>query len=206
MLSNKYSWWGFKGALSNKFCDELIEYANQQETQDARVGIFSEHKKNLSEGDRKEIRKYRNSNITWLSEPWISNQVLPFVKEANKKAGWNYDWDYAERMQFTRYFENQYYHWHVDEFTQSYEQNHRYKGKVRKLSVTCILNDGNEYEGGDLEFQYRDKTFIEQEKCNLSKIKGSVIVFPSYVFHRVTPVLKGRRYSLVVWTLGEPWK
>ena len=36
--------------------------------------------------------------------------------------------------------------------------------------------------------------------------KGTVIVFPSFVWHRVKPVLSGTRYSLVCWSLGQPWK
>ena len=68
-------------------------------------------------------------------------------------------------------------------------------GKTRKLSMTIVLN--NDYEGGEFQFfNYKDQLIKEK--------KGTVIVFPSYMVHRVRPVTKGTRYSLVVWFCGEP--
>ena len=85
-------------------------------------------------------------------------------------------------------------------------------GKVRKLSVTCQLTDGSEYKGGELEFDFRDyNPNMRDESKHLVQAKeilpkGSIIVFPSYLWHRVKPVTKGVRYSLVVWNLGHPFK
>ena len=85
-------------------------------------------------------------------------------------------------------------------------------GKIRKLSVTCQLTDGSEYEGGELEFDFRDyDPNIRDESKHLIKAKevlpkGSIVVFPSHVWHRVKPVKKGTRYSLVLWNLGYPFK
>ena len=160
----------------------------------------------LKEEDKKNMLQIRDSNIAWLSDDWIQKEIKPFIDIANRDAKWNYDWDCNETVQFTKYDNNQYYDWHKDEWNDVYNESYKYKGKVRKLSVTCALNNGNEYEGGELEFQFRDLFEPESQICELSRIKGSVIVFPSYIFHRVRPVLSGTRYSLVMWTLGEPWK
>ena len=75
-------------------------------------------------------------------------------------------------------------------------------GNVRKLSMSVILN--NDFEGGDFEFASYSK-----EKCEITPIPastGSIIVFPSSMEHRVTPVTSGIRYSLVCWFLGPPFR
>jgi PKHD-type hydroxylase len=85
-------------------------------------------------------------------------------------------------------------------------------GKIRKLSMTCQLTDGSEYEGGELEFDFRNyDPHMREEAKHLKQAKeilpkGSIIVFPSFVWHRVKPVTKGVRYSLVMWNLGYPFK
>ena len=79
--------------------------------------------------------------------------------------------------------------------------------KIRKLSLTCNLSDPKDYSGGELQFQFRnssDPTKIDT--CSGLLPRGSIIVFPSHVWHRVTTVTKGTRYSLVMWSLGYPFK
>ena len=49
-------------------------------------------------------------------------------------------------------------------------------------------------------------TKSSKELCTEIRPQGSVIVFPSFVWHRVTPVTKGTRYSLVLWTCGQPFR
>ena len=76
-------------------------------------------------------------------------------------------------------------------------------GTVRKISVSVILND--DYEGGDLEFLVINAKG-ELEICKITPAVGSAIIFPSYIMHRVTPVTKGTRYSVVAWYGGPPFK
>ena len=82
-------------------------------------------------------------------------------------------------------------------------------GKIRKLSVTCNLSHPEDYQGGELEFHRNDVS--KSKKVNLYKCKeiasrGSIVVFPSFVYHKVYPVVKGKRYSLVMWNTGDPFK
>ena len=79
---------------------------------------------------------------------------------------------------------------------------------TRKLSVTVSLADDNEYDGGDLEFDLRDRGDSASNVITSkeARTKGSIIVFPSFVWHRVAPVTRGTRYSLVIWNLGWPFK
>ena len=75
-----------------------------------------------------------------------------------------------------------------------------------KLSVTINLSGDENYEGGNLKFDFGPNTqgerFIE---CTEIRPKGSIIVFPSFTYHQVTPVTKGTRYSLVMWICGKPF-
>lgn len=73
----------------------------------------------------------------------------------------------------------------------------------RKLSVVVQLTDPEEYEGGELEFE---EVNHDEKTKQLIRQKGTVIVFPSYMRHRVTPVTKGERKSLVTWIEGPAWR
>ena len=117
---------------------------------------------------------------------------------ANEHAGWKYDIVAAEDCQVTRYTEDGFYLWHNDGMGSHYEVHDKPDNKflhenTRKLSMSIILN--SEFEGGD--FELRD---LEERVPRLNE--GSVFVFPSFLQHRVAPITKGIRYSLVAWFLG----
>jgi len=78
--------------------------------------------------------------------------------------------------------------------------------KVRKISMTVNLSNPNNYEGGDLKFDLGPHIKERYKICDEIKPQGSVIVFPSFTYHCVTPVTSGTRYSLVLWCLGKPWQ
>ena len=203
ILSNYY--WYFKSALTPKFCDDVIKYGLQQK--DAMALTSSYGNKKLTKQDVLNLKKRRNSDLVWLNDTWIYKEIHPFVVEANQKAGWNFQWDSSQSCQFTKYKLNQYYDWHCDSFNKIGSN-----GKIRKLSMTCQLTDGSEYQGGELEFDFRNYDPPQRDeskhlvKCKEILPKGSIIIFPSFVWHRVKPVTKGVRYSLVVWNQGFPFK
>jgi PKHD-type hydroxylase len=206
-LSNYYYY--FSSAVPPKLCDEIIKHALSKKDKVAKTMLY-ENKK-LTKKDYADLRKKRDSNIVWLNDPWIYREICPYILMANEKAGWNFQWDSAEDFQFTKYKVNQYYDWHADGWNLPYPENHAYKGKIRKLSLTLQLTDGSEYEGGELEFDFRDydpHTRDESKHVRQAKEilpKGSIVVFPSFVWHRVKPVTKGVRYSLVIWNLGNTY-
>ena len=159
----------------------------------------------------KDLKKKRNSNIVWMSDRWIYKEIQPYVHNANANAGWNFQWDYSEACQFTKYEKGQFYDWHCDSWDKPYQRegNDPSNGKIRKLSVTVSLSDPKDYKGGELEFDFRNKDPDKKPnivKCKEILPKGSLVVFPSFVWHRVCPVKKGSRYSLVIWNLGWPFK
>ena len=145
----------------------------------------------------------------FLNQYWINNIICPFVSDANRNGGWNFSLTEVESSQFTHYTsDNSFYGWHQDSFTEPYENNPNpaLNGKYRKMSSIIILSDKEEYEGGELEFCWINEGKYVTHTCTELFKKGNMIVFPSYVFHRVKPVTKGERYSLVTWTLGEKFK
>jgi len=210
-LQNYYYY--FQSALTPRFCDELIKYGISQQEQLALTGSETSKiikGKSLENKDIKDLKKKRDSNIVWLNDKWIYKEIQPYIHEANKLAGWNFDWNWSESCQFTKYKLNQFYDWHCDSWESSYDRpdDINLHGKIRKLSVTCSLSDPKDYKGGELEFDFRnmdpDKPTVR--KCAEISPRGSIVVFPSHVWHRVKPVTKGTRYSLVIWNLGYPFK
>jgi PKHD-type hydroxylase len=207
-LSNYY--WYFQSAIPERICDDIVKYGHQMQDQMAVTGGFGKKKLNLKEVT--DLKKKRNSDIVWMNDRWIYNEIHPYVQEANKNAGWNFLWDWSESCQFTKYKKGQYYDWHCDSWDKPYQTQNPQdptNGKIRKLSVTVTLSDPKDYKGGELEFDFRN--LDPDKKANIVKCKeilpkGSLVVFPSFVWHRVCPVKSGERNSLVIWNLGYPFR
>jgi PKHD-type hydroxylase len=206
MILRNYFYY-FKSALTARFCDEVIKYGNKHQELIALTG--GQQKNKLTKKDLNDLKKKRDSNVVWMNDKWIYKEIQPYIARANQDAGWNFNWDWSESCQFTKYKLNQFYDWHCDGWDQPYANpdNPNTHGKIRKLSVTCSLSDEKDYKGGELEFQFRNQDDSKLTRtCTEILPRGSIIVFPSFVWHRVKPVTKGTRYSLVVWNLGYPFK
>ena len=219
-LTNYYYY--FKSALSPRICDDIVAYGKRHQTEMAVTGGLGRNNNKeayksdgtMKKGALKNLQKKRKSEIVWVNDQWIYKEIHPFIHEANKTAGWNFDWDFSESCQFTKYGVGQHYGWHCDSWDKPYDKPNDLNshGKIRKLSVTVSLSDPSEYEGGNLEFDFRNQVDWERDKkskikeCTEIRPRGSIIVFPSFVWHRVNPVTKGTRYSLVIWNLGRPFR
>ena len=205
-LLNYY--WYFKSAIPSRICDDIVRYGHQLQDQMAVTGGLGDPKK-LKNKQIKNLKKKRDSNIVWMNDRWIYREIQPYVHTANKKAGWNFNWDHSESCQFTKYKKGQYYDWHCDSWTEPYTEEGPLKDRTRKLSVTVSLSDPKNYKGGELEFDFRN--LDPDKKPNIKKCieilpKGSLVVFPSFVWHRVCPVKSGERNSLVIWNVGYPFQ
>ena len=210
-MNLKYSYWFFKSALPSHFCDKLIKYGNSKQEQIGLTGgIKLQDKENLKEEELNDLKQKRDSNIVWLNERWLFKYIHYYVHVANRNSGWNFEWDFSENAQFTKYKLNQFYDWHCDSWEEPYsdEKDGPLRGKIRKLSITCSLSDPTDYKGGEFEFKFQNN----KDGNTVNKIcyevmpKGSIVVFPSFIYHRVKPVTEGNRYSLVMWNCGKPWK
>jgi PKHD-type hydroxylase len=206
-LQNYYYY--FKSAIPSKICDEIIKFGLEQKSQIALTGIVKDDD-NPTEEEIKELSSLRKSDVVWMDAAWIYKEIHPYIETANAEAGWNFDWDFSEACQFTIYEKNQYYGWHYDSAPEPYDDpnNLNRHGKIRKLSVTISLSDESDYEGGDFEFDFRNNDGEKNQSsvCKEIRPKGSIVVFPSFVRHRVKPVTSGTRYSLVILNLGKPFR
>ena len=208
-LTNYY--WYFQSAIPERICDDIVKYGHQLQHQMAVTGGYGDGKK-LNQKQIKDLKTKRDSNIVWMSDRWIYKEIQPYVHRANESAGWNFNWDFSESCQFTKYQKGQYYDWHCDSWDRPYIREHANDpshGKIRKLSVTVTLSDPKDYKGGELEFDFRQNDPDKKRqirKCKEILPKGSLVVFPSFVWHRVCPVTRGERNSLVIWNLGYPFR
>jgi len=195
-MTYRNQYWYYKKIIPERICDEIVSFFKGKEKKKAIVG---DHKLDL---------KIRQSSVVFDQENWwIDHLINPYIKNANIKSGWNFDIDYPETHQFTEYKINQHYDWHMDEHPKPYKTKDFKHNKIRKLSMSLCLSHEDSYEGGDLllstlESSNKKKIFTVKE----IKGKGSLIVFPSYTFHKVKPVTKGTRHSLVIWYLGNPYR
>ena len=142
----------------------------------------------------------RKSKIAWMSDLYLREQLFYSVNLYNKQ-NWNYDLDGCGSIQYGIYSDGGYYNWHVDEEIEVPNINGKYL--MRKLSMTIWLNDPDEYEGGEFDLEVKGPhRGLRYDTFKLSK--GSIIIFPSYMWHRVRPVTSGERKSLVTWFRGPP--
>jgi len=216
-LENYYHY--FRNALSAKLCDDIIKHCSS-DLNFALVGCEPGVGDRIEDGNEnqqgpKKVDEKRMSEVAFFDDRWIYKEIQPYVSIANRQSNWNFDWDWTEQMQFTKYALNQHYGWHCDSYYKAYSEDvpDGMKGKIRKLSAVVSLSDPEDYEGGDLEFDLRNNIDYEFSKnkdskvlCEEIKQRGSIVVFPSFLWHRVKPVTKGTRYSLVMWNLGQPWR
>lgn len=132
----------------------------------------------------------RDSEVMWLPPEKLGNVYNELVQNALRMNVnyYNYNIDTLEVLQYGEYSENGHFTWHCDG---KYVTNENHN---RKLSFSLLLSD--DYEGGDLEFWY------QAEPVKVSLKKNCMVFFPSQLLHRVTPVTKGLRRSVVGWIKG----
>ena len=202
ILKNKC--WFFKKAFPKHLCDNIISYALQKTISKGAVGAPIEENKDR---DFLFLNAVRDSEIVWLKDKWLYNKLIKLIETANVSAGWNFEVSVPEDIQFTIYKKGMHYGWHVDAFDEPYREheNKSIVGKIRKISMSMLLNDTVEYRGGELEFDSGNRR--EQVRtCYELEDAGDCVVFPSDLYHKVRPVTHGNRFSLVMWTLGNPFK
>ena len=201
-------WYILPQVVDKKTCDKIknLGRGNWEESSvDTKSTTTDEERRTGRKGDYKPDPKVRISDVYWTTEQWIYDLTFPYMYEANRNAGWNLDIKAAESMQLTRYKKGGFYKFHKDgnsDHLSVYNNpgNPFMHGHVRKISMSIILNDN--FEGGAFEFASYGK-----EECSITPIeakRGDLIFFCSGMEHRVAPVTKGVRYSLVNWFLGPP--
>jgi len=225
ILWNNYYY--FSSALDEQTCEKIKNYGKEKlktkghdaQTFDKRAKVELKNAEKM-QGDktRSEVSPdaiVRDSKICWLEDQWLYELLQPYLHQANEEAGWKFQWDWSESIQFTEYGLNQFYGWHYDggsdhlcAYKRENVKSEQMVGKVRKLSMTVNLSKPEDYEGGNLRFDYGPHIPKNEERfhdCIEIRPQGSIIVFPSFIYHQVTPVTKGTRYSLVMQNCGNPF-
>jgi len=188
----------FENAFDENFCNKILNTDKNLE--------FKKGKISYEDSVSLDVR---HSNVKFIEGEWLYKALDPFFQEANKKGNWNFQFDWYEPAQITNYNKNNFYNWHSDDFEKPYpsdNSNINFHNKIRKLSCSLLLS--NKFKGGSLDFV---KTFSIDGKISLQKVNvqlhniGDLIIFPSFIHHKVNPITEGVRNSLVVWALGKPY-
>lgn len=181
------NWYWFPAGFSDSDIDQVDGIANGFSYQDA-----------VTLGNPGVNTSIRKSRIKWLDSDrsethWLYDKLMNFAQIANREI-WNFDLvSTVDSIQYTEYNEGGgHYDYHLDIGAGS--------ASLRKLSLVVQLSDPNDYSGGTLEL-LRGK-----HPEALPNNKGAVLIFPSYLMHRVTPVTRGLRRSLVIWVGGSHYR
>ena len=179
-----YMW--YKGFFSLEEVERIRSLWNPDLAIDAKVNA----------GDKDlEKDKLRKSDIMFIppaGNEWVYDKLSTACIQANT-GKFKFDiTGFQTQLQLANYGVRHFFDWHMDFGTGDLSN--------RKLSITVQLSDPDEYEGGDLQFM------INQDIYTATKEKGTAIIFPSFALHRVTPITKGCRKSIVGWIGGAPYR
>jgi PKHD-type hydroxylase len=171
-------------------CQDIINMGHQQKTQEAKVGS-----KDGPMG--KHDTKKRVTTISWIPFKELPDMYRMIERSMLQANGNHFGYEgmqLTEPAQFTEYPKGGFYDWHVDA-----EVSCQFEPPVRKISMTILLSNQSEFEGGDLEF-------MSEGLKPPQLIQGQAIFFCSLIRHRVAKVKRGVRRSLVMWFGGPPFK
>jgi PKHD-type hydroxylase len=190
----------FPRAVNPDVCEQIVKDCKQNILEAASVY----DQENTSSRDNPKIRQ-TSINFIKNRDNKINELAWHFLREANK-IQFNYDLEYFQAIQFGEYKDGGFYEWHQDDLGTK-ESN-----EIRKLSLSLILSDPDTFEGGELQFYNGGRPMKDMGEITGEQIKqdikaqGTVVVFDSHDWHRVTPVTKGVRHSIVCWTVGPNFK
>ncbi len=179
------TWCYVEDAFSPEEVDKIIEAGAKEEIIEAQINNNSLDK------------SARNTDISWLpssdkDNEWLFRRLTDIVTNVNKNY-FNYDITTIESLQYSIYRKGGFYKDHIDLMYMS-------AMGIRKLSFSIMLTDPKEYKGGELLLKTACTPIESPNK------KGTVVFFPSFVLHEVTPVTKGIRKTLVGWVMGPNFK
>jgi len=173
-------------AFPKSFCEQIIQSGEEKDIKLAKI----QDGNNLN----------RKSKISWLEDNNIEKAITVVINEANEKTGWNFLLKEFEPLQYTIYNVRDHYNWHIDTHSKPYNNN-----LIRKLSFTICLNE--DYTGGDFEICLPHPLSNKHKHFRFQKVfkQGTIIIFPSHLWHKVHPVITGVRKVLVGWVVGNPF-
>ena len=197
----------FPNAVPKKECKRILKYCIKN-TKFIEASVIGKGGSDIETDKQKHDHEVRKTDVGFVTDKdnMVNEYAWRFLREANA-VQFNYNLEYFQAVQFARYQNGGHYDWHQDVSQGSPQP------ECRKLSLTFCLTDPDTYEGGNLEFFNGGKGFSDfplpdgrvikgEQVAKDIRAQGSAIVFDSHDWHRVTPVTKGIRYSIVCWTVG----
>ena len=169
-------------------CQNIIDMGHKQQAQKAKVG-----NKDGKQGAHD--TKKRITTIGWIPFKAMPEMYAIIERTMLQVNGNHFGYEgmqLTEPAQFTEYPKGGFYDWHMDA-----EVNCHYEPPVRKISMTLLLSDPSEFKGGELQFMDKNRAINHLKQ-------GQAIFFASFLRHRIAPVKKGIRRSLVMWFGGPP--
>lgn len=186
-----------ESAFSEEEVDLVVASLQSGEKEQGQVGTI--------EAEAETLLKIRSSKISFINYSkeysWLFDKFNKIIQNVNEEY-YNFDLNGYDYVQYSEYLanENGHYDYHIDLMMDMIPQK-EYDFLYRKLSFSLCLNQqGNDYSGGD----FKIKTGAEEDSVKLNK--GDMIVFPSFILHKVEPVTEGVRKSLVGWVTGPKFK
>jgi len=138
-------------------------------------------------------KEVRDTEVGWIPlddrTEFLFDAIAKKVMEANKTWGFELQ-GFEEGLQYGVYNVGSHYDWHLDVG----------EGEFIRRKVTAIINLNDDYEGGEVDVQTNHGMFT------LTRTPNDITLFPSFLMHRVRPVTKGTRLSLVAWIGGIPFR
>ena len=181
----------FDDVLSDDDCQKLIDIGNEF---GFTPGTLSIQEEKLDADDLYVDTSIRNCLQAPIDTPpdfFLKDKLFTVLKQARNM--YQFDVRGITDLQLIKYDVGSYFKRHID--IGMYES-----GAQRKITFIIQLSDPNDYTGGDLVLHTNPEATV------MPRDKGSVIVFPAFFLHEVTPLLTGQRYSLTGWCYGPPFK
>ena len=183
-------------AFGSRQCRRIVELGERAGLAGGLVG---------GDGEESDDGAVRRTQVAWLARDstteWVFTRLDALAERANRC--WSFDLDgISEDLQFTRYDSpGAFYTWHQDGLQAAVAD--------RKLAVVVQLSHPDDYDGGDLELfdVVSDWSGPQLDRWRGTvRAQGVAVAFPSFEYHRVTPVVTGRRDALVAWFSGPPFR
>jgi len=197
----------FPRAVAPNICDEIVKDCKQNTLEKAVVADYGHLTEAVALEDSRYDPNIRKNSVYFIADKdnAINELAWHFLREANR-IQFNYNLDHFQVIQFAEYNKGEFFNWHQDDAGVSD------RNEIRKLSLSLVLSDPNTFEGGELQFFNGDRPMQDMGEITGEQVRkdiqaqGSVIVFDSRDFHRVTPVTNGTRHSIVCWCVGGNFK
>jgi PKHD-type hydroxylase len=186
-----HPWIYWDNAFTDEEIDEIVAYCDNKELMSGTV-VGPDSEETVEEGRVSKVAFHgRNPDTAWIFDR------LNFTIQSANEQFFNYHLNGYDAFQYTTYSDTDkgHYTWHMDTHFGKPAGSLKFD-EPRKLSLTLMLND--DYEGGEFQFNFSN----ESDAVIPVKKKGRILMFPSFMLHRVAPVTKGIRRSIVIWVVG----